>query len=337
MQSCHRCPGHLFSCHRLGTWETSPSSRSCVTACVRRNHEEQGRLSKRSCTLCLHELSYMGAREAVQTSQLSKTWEHEAVQMSSVFKCLSIHVMTASTRGCTEVTSFQLRIYAGADCTLVACCDSCQAQSCNLLSRGDGAGGGGGRSVIVTASDAAASFRGEMRRWRRRQRFRDRERCLMTSLGCKQTWQHLLIMSIPLSLGAFVSPSPFLFLCRRFVPPCPILLSSVSCCSLSCCLRVLFLHTLSSLSFLLSVVVASLSCALRCRGMRTCQRTHASLLHYYCNLLTTSASDLAHGMCMECRISPRVHRRNVLRVPAEHLSLPMLSMVPSLWNTGTFC
>ena len=40
----------FFSCHRHGTWETSPSSRSCVTARVRRNHEEQGRLSKRSCT-----------------------------------------------------------------------------------------------------------------------------------------------------------------------------------------------------------------------------------------------------------------------------------------------
>ena len=141
--------------------------------------------------------------------------------MSHVSKCLSMYVSTASTRGCTEVISFQLRIYAGADCTLVACCDSCQAQSCNFLSRGDGARGGGGRSVIMTASDAAASFRGEMRRWRRRQRFRDRERCLMTSLGCKQTWQHLLIMSIPLSLGAFVSPSPFLFLCRRFVPHVP--------------------------------------------------------------------------------------------------------------------
>ena len=109
------------------------------------------------------------------------------------------------------------------------------------------------------------------------------------------------------------------FFVPSFRPPCPILLSSVSCCSLSCCLRVLFLHTLSSLSFLLSVVVASLSCALRCRGMRTCQRMHASLLHYYCKLLTTNDSDLAHGMCMECRISPRVHRRNVLRVPAEHL------------------
>ena len=194
--------------------------------------------------------------------------------MSSVFKCLSIHVMTASTRGCTEVTSFQLRIYAGADCTLVACCDSCQAQSCNLLSRGDGAGGGGGRSVIVTASDAAASFRGEMWRWRQPQRVYDCERCLMTSPGCKPTWQHHLTFSVPV-FGALSLCLLFFFL--------PVVPSPTS-------------HSSLFRLVLLLLVFPSFYCSC----------IHSCLYHSYCPL--SSPPSPVHSDAAECaRANERTH------------------------------
>ena len=121
------------------------------------------------------------------------------------------------------------------------------------------------------------------------------------------------------SLWGFVSLSPFLLSARRSVPHFPFVSLPSRVAPSRVPFVLLFLHPLLSLSFLLSIVISPLYCACSCRGMRTCQPRHAPLLHYYCNLLTTSASNLAYSMSMECRISPRVDRNNVLLLPAEYL------------------
>ena len=123
-----------------------------------------------------------------------------------------------------------------------------------------------------------------------------------------------------LSLGLCLSVS-FSSFCPSFRPSLPIRLS-VSLPSRAAPSRVpcvcLFLPSLFSLSFSLSIVIPPLTCACNCRRTCTCQRTHAPQTFYYCNSLTTSASNVAHGMSTKCRISPRVDRINVLLLPAKY-------------------
>ena len=99
--------------------------------------------------------------------------------------------------------------------------DLCAAHGCGglrvvsiselQLSSAERWGGGCGRSIIMTASDAAASFRGEMERWRRPQRHYDCERCCMTFPGCEPTWQRHLTFSVFL-FGSLSLCLLFLFL-----------------------------------------------------------------------------------------------------------------------------